>query len=230
MNFLKIIFYCYLLLIIGLILATLRRNKKIKTYILKELKRLKELYKNKNEIECVSKGKNLDLFIYSFSVIIFVDSIFLSKIIAFNSFFIVAGILLIIVIIDIVIFILIYYLLNKNVKSLHIKDNFLYIKYGKSIEEYSINNIDKIKYRISSSRGIRIFMLYIKNKEDNKYDGYILNYYKEINIIALIILIKSIKQNKIEKIDIINEEEIGEIMNELETAKLNEEDVKYIVL
>ena len=163
MNFIKIIFYFYLLLIIGLILATLRRNKKIKTYILKELKRLKELYKNNNDIECVSKGKNLDLLIYSFSVIIFVDSIFLSIIIAFNSFFIAAGILLIMVIIDIVIFILIYYLLNKNVKSLHIKDNFLYIKYGKSIEEYSINNIDKIKYRISSSRGIRIFMLYIKN-------------------------------------------------------------------
>lgn len=228
------IFYYYIFIIIFLtiifIFNELRRDKKTKTGILKELKRFKELYKNNNDIECVSKGKNLDLLIYSFSVIIFVDSIFLSIIIAFNSFFIAAGILLIMVIIDIVIFILIYYLLNKNVKSLHIKDNFLYIKYGKSIEEYSINNIDKIKYRISSSRGIRIFMLYIKNKEDNKYDGYILNYYKEINIIALIILIKSIKQNKIEKIDIINEEEIGEIMNELETAKLNEEDVKYIVL
>lgn len=227
------IFYCYIVIIILLTIiltfTALRRDKKTKTYILKELKRLKELYKNNNEIECILKGRNLDLYIYSFSVFLFIDSIFLSKIIAFNSLFIVTVILLITVIINIVIFILIYYLLNKNVKSLHIKDNFLVIKYGKSIKEYSINNIDKIKYRISSSRGRSIFCLYIKNKEDNEYDGYILNYYNMINMIALTIFIKSIKQNKVERIDIITEEEIVKIMNEFETGKLNEEEVKYIV-
>lgn len=228
------IFYCYIVIIILLtiilIFNVLRRDKKTKTYILNELKRFKELYESNNEIECVLKGRNLDLFLYSFSVILFIDSIFLSKIIAFNNFFIVAGIILITLIIDIAIFILIYYLLNKNVKSLHIKDNFLIIKYGKSIKEYNINNLDRIKYRISKFRGNSIFVLYIKNKEDYKYDGYILNYYDKIDMIALIIFIKSIKHNKVERIDIITEEEIVKIMNEIETGKLNEEVVEYIGL
>ena len=220
-----------LIVLITLPFIAIISAKKNKLRIINELKRIKESYIiNNKEIVVSAKGIKFRILFYSLVVLLEFDLYFLLKTSHFDNLYRTIGNFLLLVSIDVIIVTIIYYIFNKKVKSIQVKENTLFIKHGKSTKEYNIKEIEEIKYRISHYRNGSSFYLYIKNKQDNIYDGYCLEYYKYVKLIALISFIKYIMQNKIEKIDNITEDEIVNIEEELITKRLNDEEVKHIVL
>lgn len=236
----KMVFlYCALGLVVLVLTKIIVRSNEIikeKTYILKELKKIKELFENNRKLEYTSNGIKIYTFIYSFIILIAFNPMLLIIIfIYFDSQLMTIGIILLMVIVDILIVYLIHYILNKNVKSILIKGDLLIIKYNDSIKEYSISNIERLKTRISyTRRGGSFLYLYIKNKDDDKYDGYFLKSYKETNIIALVILINYLKQNSIYAIDTLTEEDIEKFIDKIKikdkSQRLKDEEIRHIVL
>ena len=202
--------------------------KKEKSFILTELKKTKEFFKENNEIQLIGYGRKLFVFIYG--LFIFLSHFVLIQLFITNAKLLeIFKYLLLIIVIDVIYIAFVYKVYRKTVRIIELKEDLLIIKYGKSLKEYRLNNIDKLRIRITHGRYHAFSYLYIRDKDENKYTEFpLLNSFSTTKIIALIILIDYIKQNKIEAIDTITEEEIEKLKNEIKNFKIKNEDIIHI--
>lgn len=168
-------------------------------YILNELKKIKGVFDNQKKYEY----KTVKGWIRDFGLLLIILTLFLIDLehAKYNWPYLVA----IIIAVSIVLYIKIF----KGVSSIEINETKLIIKYSNNVIEYDLKEIEEIKYNPINRRK----SLYIKNKDKN--DLHSIYFYDATRIIALIILIKYIKQDNLNAIDTITEEEIDKIKNEI---------------
>ena len=221
---LLIIFFWFILILIDI-----KNGKKDqKNYILSELKTIKELFVYQNEYEYPAKGRIIGALMVGL-LILLINSIILYYTDYTGNIIEFIGTLLMIIMFDVFLIVFIYCIINNGVKNIQIKDNLLIIKYDKSIKKYEIKDIDELKTKISYGSKRSFLYLYIKNKNENKYDEYFLSLYSETKIIALIIFIGYIKQNKIEYIDTVSLEYIEKLKTEIKNLNIKDNKIQRIV-
>ena len=109
---------------------------------------------------------------------------------------------------------------KNNIKNIKLDNSELTIKSEKYTKKYNIHEIDELKIEIITTHGYRgnafkTPFLNIKDKNNRKQDCYEVKYTSLNNITAIVIYINLMKQNKLNTIDIITEEEIKKLENEI---------------
>ena len=103
-----------------------------------------------------------------------------------------------------------------DVKKIQVDDSNLIIKKGINTKEYSIQDLEGIKIKIHIGAKRRHAYLLLRNKGEDDYTQYNLNlFFNSQRVMALAIFINLIKQNNINKMDTITEEEIQNLVDEI---------------
>lgn len=112
-------------------------------------------------------------------------------------------------------------IMKNNIKSIKLNNSELTIKSKQNTKEYNIQDIEKLNIEIITTHSfktattIRIPFFNIKDTNNSKQDSYEVKYTSLNNIIALIIYINLIKQNNVDTINTLTEEEIKKLEDEI---------------
>ena len=104
-----------------------------------------------------------------------------------------------------------------GVKKIQVDNSNLIIKKGLNTKEYSIQELESINIKIQiRAKGRRLIYLLLKNKGEDEYIKLSLNlFFNNPRVIALVIFANLIKQNRVNTIDTITEEEIQNLVDEI---------------
>ena len=208
-----IFLYAMLLAVLFFVWAMMiakNEKEKQKTYVLNELKKIKLEFNNKNEFEYKRiENKKLIFIMILVIAIIITSGTFLLFIIDKKYYWL--------AFIPVATFSITAYIkMSSSVRNIMVTNSSLNIKYYNYNYEYNLNDIEEIRIKDRVENRTRNLYLYIKKKEKAKYDIHSLSAYSTVSkMIATAIFIKLLKENNIEIIDTITEEEIDNIKKEI---------------
>jgi len=111
-------------------------------------------------------------------------------------------------------------IMKNNIKNIKLDNSTLTIKSRKNTKEYAIQEIEELKIKTiisHSSKGYstKAYFLHIKDKNSSEYDEFGIKVSSVTKITALIIYINLIKQNNVNAINTLTEEEIKKLEDEI---------------
>ena len=228
LEFIPILFFVLMIALIVFMIfysKELKRNEPIKqakalNSVKENLKNIKNEFDNKGEYNYSIKDSSTLLYVIFFTLACGASAYFGYSVFFLQHSYKRGDIKGLVMCLFLAFLMLLIVILKNNIKNIKLDNSTLTIKSRKNIKEYTIKEIEKLKIKKTTSNGYRgyrrnFYFLHIKDKNNSEEDYYDVKYNSLNTITAIVIYINFIKQNNVNAIDTLTEEEIKKLEDEI---------------